>query len=97
MLVGTHDRRKWNGKEDSDAYHESVQNPNRDPKATPQGVDNRDQRVARLKPVETCYELRKTAEDSYEGKEDGGRLWTAPPIRNVAARDERRARESREP
>lgn len=57
---------------DSSTYHEGVQDAYRYPEATPQGIDDRDQRVARLETIDTGYELRQTSEDSHEGKEDRG-------------------------
>jgi len=59
-------------KRDGLTYHESVQNPNRDPEAAPHGIDDRDQCITRLESIETCDELREAAEDPYKRKEDGG-------------------------
>ena len=87
-------KRLKRNKRDSITYHESVQNPNRDPKTTPHGVDDRDQSIAGLEAIKTCDELSQATEDSNKRKEDGGRFWTAPPVGDVAAGDERRAREA---
>ena len=87
-------KRLKRNKRDSITYHESVQNPDRDPKTTPHGIDDCYQRITGLEAIKTCDELCQAAKDPDKRKEDGGRFWAAPPVCDVATCDEGRARES---